>query len=142
MSTERRVNMSHPVGCRHYFHEDAAVTFREPAAAHRNHCQRPEDSDGHQYQRLYFTASRRWAFLCVHPFGGTNTHATYVSPSFATSWLIRNGYDPTDAKRYARTAQVRRRQPSGDNDPAPQPAQAVRSTFDDGEGDAQTNTRE
>lgn len=109
MKGPRTINMSHPIGCRHYFNEDAAATFREPPRVHAAVCQPGDQGDGHQYQRLYFTASGRWALLCVHPFGGTRTHARYVSRIAAEGWLERNGYDPRDAGSYARELQRRRR---------------------------------
>lgn len=105
-----------PATMRKFWHEAGAVVFRENEHAHRRNCSTPADTDGHQYQRLYFTRSRRWGFLCVHPFGRTKSHAAYVTSTFARAWLARNGFDPDDAQRYAR-AQLAGRAPQTKPEP-------------------------
>ena len=102
MMPARKIYATTPPTMRKFWHEGGAVIFRENEHHHQRACRAPADTDGHQYQRLYFTRARRWGYLCVHPFGRTKSHAAYVTSTFARAWLARNGFDPDEAQRYAR----------------------------------------
>jgi len=102
-----------PEGRRQSFNDEIAWSVGESLDVHRIRCGRADEGDGHQYQRLWYTASHRWVLCCVHPVYGGRTHVHAMSPAAASGWLLRHHYDPKEVVRAAREIHRARRARGG-----------------------------